>query len=1482
METFRKILVSFIMVLVLMLLVPQGLHAASGEETVLASIERAANDDNSLNIYLEHKGQELANSVGVIKMLEMNQYELKATYTEVRNGEMVIDHEPVTDRCEFSIWDETQRQYADIQDGNVLRTFKPSSDDTVLICARYFPENGEPCVAYLAIQVVRLQLGSDVQVLTHAALSSLSYLNDLPVGEYIRDFIPTWKDKALDTKLSDFAGHGSATNRHFIMAAAGDYRVVGIESSPLGFYAVIFENPTAQHRVIAYRGTELKDPADLKSDFLLGVGATGDNQFSEAVRICNAYMKPNMSVTGHSLGGGLANYASLMTGVRSITFNAPSTFITALNTDLDSVAKVYSGLEDTHYRDYANLKDWIAAAGVGDNPKYDALTTLNFIEASRFLRDLGNIDRTYAVADQSTSNGRGEPGAPYHFFKQLIGYRSSEEEVFIDSSFYKTPDRTRFTIRQSDYRLGTTKGEYLSVDGSRRSILLGGNGDDTLMVLDNSAADRSNDVVTRISRVWNGSQMNVMASGAGNDILLGSTFGDTYVYTDGDGIDSIYDVSGKDVIRMPDHAITSISIGETGYGHAVYVNGSLVMKLYDRNGTGWWTIFDQSGSSLNVIRSSASDTVVREYGATGSVQMLIKDSAGNVVHTLGIDNLGNVCNEYGTFMSMQNADVATCYARITDPSVTVTIVGAVSVTPVEILRTIPRDADGPTFDFSAVFTSGDSAQGWSVTGIPVFSGSVYTTYGSYSAGILQIDYDGDGVKDMEPVYTPMTRLSIEESVILPYAESYQLTLSTDSPPKEGLLQWSSSDPLLVSVTGTGLITAHGFGTAEILLEALDGSGLTASCTVTVPEVSIDLADCAITLAEASFEYTGKPIIPEISAFYLETELLPYFNYNAEYADNTLPGTGSVTLTGVVPFGGEIVLEFEILEPKVPTLEEKVNQLVLKCHASGAYTDYDKTLWFHDWLTHNANYDYTYTEYYADGVLLKGTGVCQSYALALQMLLDAVGIENMVVVSHEMDHAWNLVKLEGSWCHVDCTWDDPGSGGGENYAYFGLDDTFMRRDHVWRYSSYPACTSLELNYYVHEGVYPCASNQEEFNAAILEEIAKGNDEITIFNTSTTGFDLWNAFFDWTETESWRFFYSSYSVSGDFNLLTVSFYDLDSSSGAVDYTGDPEAAKKEFELLLNHGCRHITVRDSTGGAFDPEAIFAMAKSMHGPLAAQYGSLFPSYYDYSYDSRSITLSMNYLDVYNMPEPFDLTDPKSGHTFSMYDSHGTEFTEQNFAGERVLHVYGRLTCPNTNALLSALNAASDLFEKAGVEVVVGLSDLTEGNLEQASEQYSGFHCLAAGYDSGLWEGLALFGYNEGSLTYPGVFIREPNGDLVYYSTGYVVEPLRLVATAVAGRKYTKEPTTLPSSLTEIGAEAFAGCTELIDVSLVGSNVQTIGDLAFAGCTNLHRIAIPASVTSISSDAFDGCTALTILCEPNSTAYWYAVTYQIRWEIIE
>ena len=67
----------------------------------------------------------------------------------------------------------------------------------------------------------------------------------------------------------------------------------------------------------------------------------------------------------------------------------------------------------------------------------------------------------------------------------------------------------------------------------------------------------------------------------------------------------------------------------------------------------------------------------------------------------------------------------------------------------------------------------------------------------------------------------------------------------------------------------------------------------------------------------------------------------------------------------------------------------------------------------------------------------------------------------------------------------------------------------------------------------------------------------------------------------------------------------------------------------------------------------------------------------------------------------------------------------------------------------------------------------------------------------------------------------------------------------------------TIPNSVTSIGAYAFAYCSSLTSVEIPNS-VTSIGDYAFVHCSSLRSVKISNSVTSIGIYAFYGCSSLT------------------------
>ena len=129
------------------------------------------------------------------------------------------------------------------------------------------------------------------------------------------------------------------------------------------------------------------------------------------------------------------------------------------------------------------------------------------------------------------------------------------------------------------------------------------------------------------------------------------------------------------------------------------------------------------------------------------------------------------------------------------------------------------------------------------------------------------------------------------------------------------------------------------------------------------------------------------------------------------------------------------------------------------------SDFEKEMAVARYLQKKCKYDYaTYKgkagksklSYCAQNALVNGKAVCQGYAEAFQELCESSGLSTRIVSNST--HAWNLVKLEGQWYHVDITWADNDQKGYKGLAkgYINLTDdqiANISHHHTWSASPY---------------------------------------------------------------------------------------------------------------------------------------------------------------------------------------------------------------------------------------------------------------------------------------------------------------------------------------------------------------------------------------------------------------------------------------------
>lgn len=105
---------------------------------------------------------------------------------------------------------------------------------------------------------------------------------------------------------------------------------------------------------------------------------------------------------------------------------------------------------------------------------------------------------------------------------------------------------------------------------------------------------------------------------------------------------------------------------------------------------------------------------------------------------------------------------------------------------------------------------------------------------------------------------------------------------------------------------------------------------------------------------------------------------------------------------------------------------------------------------------------------AYGAWMNGRASCAGYAEGYALLLESVGIPVRILAGtvqlpdgRALPHAWNLVYLDGSWYHTDCTWDDTADADG--HAMFLCDDAAIADTHAWNPADCPQAAGGVLRY-----------------------------------------------------------------------------------------------------------------------------------------------------------------------------------------------------------------------------------------------------------------------------------------------------------------------------------------------------------------------------------------------------------------------------------
>lgn len=140
---------------------------------------------------------------------------------------------------------------------------------------------------------------------------------------------------------------------------------------------------------------------------------------------------------------------------------------------------------------------------------------------------------------------------------------------------------------------------------------------------------------------------------------------------------------------------------------------------------------------------------------------------------------------------------------------------------------------------------------------------------------------------------------------------------------------------------------------------------------------------------------------------------------------------------------EMTIHHTYTDEQITEIDAVVDQLMASLLTPEMTTE-EKIKAIHDYIINNTKYDKDRSDnkikkYHSDiayGALIEHYAICGGYADSMKIFLDRLGIENFKIASE--NHIWNFVKVNGTWYHLDLTWDDPVTDTGEDileYDYF---------------------------------------------------------------------------------------------------------------------------------------------------------------------------------------------------------------------------------------------------------------------------------------------------------------------------------------------------------------------------------------------------------------------------------------------------------------
>jgi hypothetical protein len=205
-------------------------------------------------------------------------------------------------------------------------------------------------------------------------------------------------------------------------------------------------------------------------------------------------------------------------------------------------------------------------------------------------------------------------------------------------------------------------------------------------------------------------------------------------------------------------------------------------------------------------------------------------------------------------------------------------------------------------------------------------------------------------------------------------------------------------------------------------------------------------------------------------------------YTAVMEDNPMFFFVSSVNTLISPLRAKLQIRYRYtmaqLEPVIAELEAAIGR-ILRQNKGLPQHQIEKNI--HDYLVANVTYenDDRYFVHQAISPFLYKKSVCEGFSKGAKLLFDRLGVDCVVITGNSSEpndynvrtgHAWNAVRIDGAFYHIDITFDNTISLKKNHirYDYFNLSDEQIRTDHIPE--SCEIATGSGYDYYTRNGQY----------------------------------------------------------------------------------------------------------------------------------------------------------------------------------------------------------------------------------------------------------------------------------------------------------------------------------------------------------------------------------------------------------------------------